>query len=56
MDVRFAMPVWRDGKVRGQFAGLELNRTVLSLWVGAKAPSDLRKPLLGLANNLDATQ
>lgn len=48
--------VWRDGKVRGQFAGLELNRTVLSLWIGAKAPSDLRKPLLGLANNLDATQ
>jgi hypothetical protein len=48
--------VWRNGAVAGQFAGLELNRTVLSLWLGPQAPSDLRNALLGIATPFDATQ
>jgi hypothetical protein len=48
--------VWRNGTVAGQFAGLELNRTVLSLWLGAQAPSDLRNALLGIATPFDAAQ
>jgi len=47
--------VWRNGSVVGQFAGLELNRMVLSLWLGPQVPSDLRNPLLGVATAFDAT-
>jgi len=48
--------VSRNGAVAGQFAGLELNRTVLSLWLGPQAPSDLRNALLGVATPFDAAQ
>lgn len=47
--------VWRNGTVAGQFAGLELNRAVLSLWVGPHAPSDLRNALLDITTPFDAT-
>jgi hypothetical protein len=47
--------VWRNGSVAGQFAGLELNRAVLSLWLGPQVPSDLPNPLLGVATAFDAT-
>jgi Chalcone isomerase-like len=40
--------VLRNGAVAGQFAGLELNRTILSSWVGTEAPSATRNALLGL--------
>jgi hypothetical protein len=48
--------VWRNGAVAGQFAGLELNRAVLSLWIGPQAPSDLRNALLGIATPFDAAR
>lgn len=36
----------RNGVPAGQFAGLELNRAVLGMWLGPKTPSEIRDSLL----------
>jgi hypothetical protein len=43
------LKVARNGTRVGHFAGLELNRLILGLWVGASADRDVRDALLGLA-------
>lgn len=40
--------VVRNGTPAGQFAGLELNRAVLSLWLGPRTPTEVRNALLAL--------
>lgn len=46
----------RNGKAVGQFAGLELNRLILGLWLGPQVPGELRSALLEGANPPAAAQ
>jgi hypothetical protein len=48
--------VARNGEAAGSFAGLELNRAILHLWLGPQVPADVRQALLEGANPVTASQ
>jgi hypothetical protein len=48
-DPESGLTVSRNGEMVGRYAGLEFNRAVLGLWIGAGARTDERAALLGQA-------